>query len=192
LWPSAQSGAMPSARASGLPSAMQVRRVSADIDRQETPDLAHRKPAVPAVVTMPARHTVAASTVVPVPAMPEVGRSATAPEAPDVVTIGPAQADFLPRSALTAAPRALETVLLDFPRFDGQLNSYIGEFELFIDEQGQVVFVEGRSTDLPPILTRAVREAFLPARFLPGEVDGHAVRSRLRIEVSFESQDQSG
>jgi hypothetical protein len=33
-----------------------------------------------------------------------------------------------------------------------------------------------------------VRDAFLAARFSPGELDGRRMRSRLRIEVSFDSR----
>jgi hypothetical protein len=43
---------------------------------------------------------------------------------------------------------------------------------------------------LPGILSAAVRDAFLAARFSPGELDGRAVRSRLRIEVTFDSRKQ--
>jgi len=96
--------------------------------------------------------------------------------------------DYLPRSALTRAPRAQAPVAIDYPYFDGEADHYTGEFDLFIDDTGGVVRVATATPDLPGILTHAVREAFLAARFVPGEVDGRPVRSRVRIEVTFDSQ----
>ena len=67
-------------------------------------------------------------------------------------------------------------------------DQYTGAFELFIDDTGGVVRVVTATPDLPGILGHAVREAFLSARFSPGEVNGHPVRSRMRIEVTFDSR----
>jgi protein TonB len=96
-------------------------------------------------------------------------------------------ADYLPRSALTVAPRAQAPVTVANPFFDGEADHYVGEFDLFIDDTGGVVRVVVATPDLPGILSNAVRDAFLPARFVPGEVDGRPVRSRIRIEVTFDS-----
>ena len=98
--------------------------------------------------------------------------------------------EYLTRSALTAAPKAHGPVAIDYPYFDGEANHYVAEFDLFIDDSGGVVRVVSATPDLPLLLSAAVRDAFLAARFTPGEVDGLAVRSRIRIEVTFDSRKQ--
>lgn len=101
-------------------------------------------------------------------------------------------ADYLPRSALSVGPRPQLPVLIDYPSFASESEHYAGEFEIFIDDSGGVVRVVAEDPSLPLILVQAVRDAFLPARFAPGEVDGFAVRSRIRIEVVFESRPPPG
>lgn len=93
---------------------------------------------------------------------------------------------YLPRVALSVAPRSRAPVTVAYPHFDGEADGYTGEFEVFIDDTGGVVRVVNTTPDLPGILVNAVREAFLPALFHPGERDGRTVRSRIRIEVSFD------
>jgi hypothetical protein len=98
------------------------------------------------------------------------------------------EAEYLPRSALSVPPRTQAPVQIDYPYFDGEADHYTGEFDLFINDTGGVVRVTVATPDLPGILGNAVREAFLPSRFSPGEVDGRPVRSRVRIEVTFDSR----
>jgi periplasmic protein TonB len=86
------------------------------------------------------------------------------------------------------APRAMDQINIDYPRFDGESDQYTGEFDVFIDDAGGVVRVASATPNLPGILANAVREAFLSARFSPGEVEGRPVRSRMRIEVTFDSR----
>jgi hypothetical protein len=95
---------------------------------------------------------------------------------------------YLPRAALTVAPRARSPVNVAYPYFDGEADNYSGEFELFIDDTGGVVRVVSSNPELPGILVKAVREAFLSAAFTPGEREGRAVRSRIRIEVTFDQR----
>jgi len=97
-------------------------------------------------------------------------------------------AGYVPRAGLTRAPTPVAPVAIDYPAFDGEADRYSGEFELFIEDNGAVVRVVCTTPDLPPILAHAVREAFGAARFTPGEVGGVPVRSRIRIEVTFDSQ----
>jgi protein TonB len=107
---------------------------------------------------------------------------------PALFRAGDVDADYLPRSALTAGPRPQTPVVIDYPYFDGEADRYAGEFDVFIDDTGGVVRVASATPDLPGILANAVREAFLTARFSPGEVEGRPVRSRMRIEVTFDSR----
>jgi hypothetical protein len=119
-----------------------------------------------------------------------VGRAPVTVATPRIVSaeVTDADATYLPRTALSVTPKALTPVAVAYPSFDGEVDHYDGEFELFIDETGVVARVIPQTPDLPPILGHAVREAFLAARFAPGQVDGHTVRSRIRIGVTFDSQ----
>jgi TonB family protein len=95
---------------------------------------------------------------------------------------------YFPRSQLTAAPAAIDPVVIDYPRFDGDAGRYVAELSLFIDETGRVARVRVDSGSLPPALEDAARRAFTQARFRPGEAAEHGtVKSRIRIEVVFES-----
>lgn len=96
---------------------------------------------------------------------------------------------YLPRPQLTLAPSPREAILLDYPA-DGPLaGRFAATLTLYIDEQGWVRRVDvDRDEALPEVLRQAARAAFGRQRFAPGQVDGQAVRSRIRIEVVYESQ----
>lgn len=95
---------------------------------------------------------------------------------------------YFPRSQLTVAPAAIDPVVIDYPRFDGDAGRYVAELSLFIDEAGRVLRVRVDNGSLPPALEDAARRAFTQARFRPGEAAEHGtVKSRIRIEVVFES-----
>ena len=93
----------------------------------------------------------------------------------------------LPRSILTIGPRLRAPVLIDFPALASEADRYAGEFELLIDDTGGVVRVLAATPELPSLLVDAVRTAFLSASFIPGEIKGRPVRSRIRIEVTFDA-----
>lgn len=96
---------------------------------------------------------------------------------------------YLPRPQLTLAPSPREAIRLDYPA-DGPLaGRFAATLTLYIDEQGWVRRVDvDRDEALPEVLRQAARAAFGRQRFAPGQVDGQAVRSRIRIEVVYESQ----
>lgn len=60
--------------------------------------------------------------------------------------------------------------------------------ELFIDETGRVDKVLVEAKGLPATLQELARDKFAEARFRPGIRKDQLVRSRLRIEVVFESR----
>jgi protein TonB len=100
---------------------------------------------------------------------------------------------YFARSQLSKAPTALDPVIVDYPRFAGDAGRYVAELSLFIDETGRVARVRIDSGSLPPPLEDAARRAFMQARFRPGEAAEHgAVKSRIRIEVSFDSGQSPG
>jgi TonB family protein len=108
--------------------------------------------------------------------MPVPAASAAAEEAP-----------YLPRGELTLAPKLLAPVQVPFP---GEVEGWVElkvQVTLFIDEEGTVRRIRIDSPDVHPSFERAVRAAFSPARFSPGELQDTAVRSQVRLEVEFSS-----
>jgi len=59
---------------------------------------------------------------------------------------------------------------------------------LLIDEQGKVDKVMVENTETPGEFEQLASRAFASARFRPGMREGEAVKSRLRIEVTFEGE----
>ena len=100
---------------------------------------------------------------------------------------GPSADEYIPRPLLSVAPVAQTPVLLVAPAGDAQRGRYVGILALFIDEDGRVRGISASEPFLPPAFEQAARDAFMAARFLPGELDGQAVKSRLRIEVVFDN-----
>lgn len=101
------------------------------------------------------------------------------------------------RDMLDRAPQALGIVQISYPPGVEPGRVHTGRLTLFIDEAGAVrkVMVHGATDDadadsaLPPPFVQAAREAFLQARFAPGERQGQPVKSRIDIEVSFDGRD---
>jgi periplasmic protein TonB len=154
--------------------------LATETTRSDTRQLVHRRAAKPVP-----RDFEPAQAASPLPA----AHDAVAQSEPVFMALGAdPDAQYLRRSALTLVPKASAPVVIDFPSFAGEAEHYSGEFDLFIDDEGAVVRVLSASAELPRILANAVRDAFLPVRFSPGEVDGKPVRSRIRIEVSFDRQ----
>ncbi len=115
----------------------------------------------------------------------------------------PAEPVYLPRSALTRPPRPLTPIEVPYPD-TAPLGHWQAQLSLFIDAQGQVRQVrvdaatplsgphadaseDGAVPTLPAALADSARQAFLQARFAPGERSGQAVASRFRIEVEFQA-----
>ncbi|WP_334190346.1 energy transducer TonB [Noviherbaspirillum sp.] len=57
---------------------------------------------------------------------------------------------------------------------------------LFIDEVGQVVRAQVEESLLPADVEELIVNAFLSAKFLPGELQGRSVKSQIRIAVDIE------
>ncbi len=104
-----------------------------------------------------------------------------------------AGAEYLPRSALSVVPLPLGEVLLAYPP-GAPPGRHRGELTLFIDEQGSVqrVRIDSGEGELPAVFQEAARQAFLAARFSPGEWQGRAAKARIRIAVEFEAAEPGG
>ncbi len=95
--------------------------------------------------------------------------------------------DFFARDALDVGPSPTTPVLIDYPPAVAGAGSHAGLLSLFIDDTGKVVRVRVDTPALPSEMQDAARAAFLGATFTPGLLDGLAVRSRIRVEVTFEA-----
>ncbi len=118
-------------------------------------------------------------------AAPESSAPAVTPEAANAAS--PTSLDYLPRDRLSVPPRPIGFVDVPFPPEVTQAVHLAVQLTLFIDEQGTVQRVRIDGPDVGPVLEEAARSSFMQARFAPGELNGRAVRSQLRIEVTFES-----
>jgi periplasmic protein TonB len=104
----------------------------------------------------------------------------------------PAQGAYLPRPLLSVAPKVEVPVLISMPPGADDGARHVGVLSLFIDEQGRVRHVEAAAQLLPPAMEQAAREAFMAARFSPGQIAGRAVKSRINVEVAFDSEIPAG
>ena len=133
----------------------------------------------------------------PEPTRPVLGAlSGGAPVTPlqpsEVAPVIPADAVFepavyVPRALLTVGPVARAPVLLDWPANWLARGTYRGVLKLYLDEQGRVERVEADDdTALPGPLFDVARAAFMATTFSPGELNGQAVRTVMRVEVEFD------
>lgn len=120
-----------------------------------------------------------------------VSGAATSPPLPDLGLYAWAadpMDDYYPHEALTVRPAPRGVVQIDYPAFEGERDYYVSELVLLVDETGVVSRVLVAGPPLPAPLDGAARSAFSQALFTPGELDGRAVRSRIRVEVVFDSR----
>ena len=145
----------------------------------------------------PAASAAADVVVSPSPVRPSELASAPTPNLPNLPTlpnlpIPPLLARYVPAEQLTPRPRALAEPELD-PQ---QLAAYVASGEialtLWIDEHGAVSELHVEHSDLPAVFAQTAAAAFREVRFAPGEIDGHAVGSVLRIAVRYDDERLAG
>lgn len=161
---------------------VEVRMVERDAEALVQPAAAPQAPAAARTEALVSSTSVA-QRVVPASASP------SSPDEPRAQGQAPGENGddaYLPRSALTVPPVARSAIVVPYPVFEADTGHYAARLSLFIDETGSVRRVEIETEDLPEPLKIAVRDVFMSAEFQPGELDGRAVRSRLRVEVSFD------
>lgn len=98
------------------------------------------------------------------------------------------------RDMLDRPPQALGIVQISYPPGVEPGRVRTGRLTLFIDEAGAVRKVmvappPNAEDALPTPFVEAAREAFLQARFTPGERLGMPVKSRIDVEVSFDDRE---
>ncbi|WP_411884491.1 hypothetical protein [Polaromonas sp. YR568] len=95
--------------------------------------------------------------------------------------------EYLPRNLLSVAPAAQTSIIIPYPPEVAGTGRYAGIFALFIDELGEVRSVRMEDQRLPPAMEQAVRQIFMQTRFSAGQRDGKDVKSRIRVEIVFDT-----
>lgn len=99
-----------------------------------------------------------------------------------------AESTYFGREDLDLAPKAQGIVQIAYPPGVPDNELQAGRLTLFIDEHGTVQRILVLDQSLPPPFQEAARNAFLQARFAPGERAGRNVRSRIDVEVVFDAR----
>ena len=99
-----------------------------------------------------------------------------------------AESTYFGREDLDLAPKAQGIVQIAYPPGVPGNELQAGRLTLFIDEHGTVQRILVLDQSLPPPFQEAARNAFLQARFAPGERAGRNVRSRIDVEVVFDAR----
>lgn len=119
---------------------------------------------------------------------PSAQQAPASASTPPLIAPADAPGGYLLRSALTKPPTPIGDVDLSWPKGllpDGRL---VGTFWLYIADTGSVDRVVPDDASLPPALEDIARRTFLAARFEPGQWQGRAARSLIRIEVVFDNR----
>ena len=133
--------------------------------------------------------------VVPIPGIRQGGEDATGesggllpptPAEPDPVIPGFPDVHYFTKRELSREPTLAATVKLDVPRGATPPEGGKVALRLWIGESGSVDIIVVVRTNVPVIMTETAVTAFKAARFQPGEINGHPVKSQLAIEVSFD------
>lgn len=97
---------------------------------------------------------------------------------------------YHPRSELSSSPEPLQEITVQWPDERALPERVAIVYILHIDELGIVREVIPDTKKPLPDVDVVVQKAFLGALFSPGQIGGYPVRSRIRIEVVFESAPQ--
>lgn len=95
--------------------------------------------------------------------------------------------EYHPRARLSSPPVPLQQITVQWPGGRELPERVAVVFILHIDELGVVREVIPEAQKSLPDVDEAVKKAFLGAKYSPGRIGGRPVRSRIRIEVVFES-----
>lgn len=98
-----------------------------------------------------------------------------------------ANEEYVEPRQLSVRPTAIGEIALPQPSQDDRRVSSKAVLTLFIDADGRVVRIRVESSDLPREVEGGARQAFLQAHFRPGMIDGSSVKSRMTVEVVFDT-----
>jgi hypothetical protein len=92
---------------------------------------------------------------------------------------------YYPRNVLSQKPQLLQDVdLSSLAAIVGNLSKSV-TLELFVSEQGTIDRIAFESVELDEAVQEKLEGLLLQLRFSGGEIDGMAVKSRIKIEVLF-------
>jgi hypothetical protein len=91
-------------------------------------------------------------------------------------------------AALTRVPSPVRPVAVPYPEGTPVTGTVTARLTLFIDEAGNVARVVVGNAELPDAFVQAAKDAFEPAKFRPGEIDGTPVKVRMVVDVEFEDR----
>jgi Gram-negative bacterial TonB protein C-terminal len=97
-------------------------------------------------------------------------------------------AQYASPETLSVRPMPMGEINVPYPDDTGDRGISKTSLTLFIDEDGTVVRVRIDDSELPPQFQEAAKNAFAKARFHPGQMGDRPVKSRMRVEVTFESR----
>lgn len=100
----------------------------------------------------------------------------------------PTDTQYYSPEGLTKLPKVLQIGDLETPEMSMYRVSGRLVLLLAIDAGGRVVDISVEDTELPKLFSEVAKEAFKRARFSPGERDGVAVGSKVRIEIGYEDK----
>ena len=131
----------------------------------------------------------------PAPLVPQA--YARFPDSPKLLPMsiaeGPARAfdesAYVPARQLTVRPTAAHRISVLYPREAREEGARKVVLAIFIDEDGSVARVRLRDA-LPAAFERAAVDAFATARFNPGRMGNTPVKSRMLVQVEFDSAPQ--
>lgn len=125
--------------------------------------------------------------------LPEVPVQASMEAVPSDQPIGAGLADiegnseYIPRPQLSVPPVAQAPLILAAPEGQFEPQRITGILSLYIDENGRVHHVLAHGERMPTPFEEAARQAFMAMTFRPGQLNGQAVKSRIRVEVVFDN-----
>lgn len=93
---------------------------------------------------------------------------------------------YFPKSDLSRPPQLIEDVDLSEVSSLGGVTPGRAIMEIFIDEGGVIVRIEAETGSLAENVVENLKDRLFMLKFSSGEIDGIAVKSRIRIEVNIE------
>lgn len=92
--------------------------------------------------------------------------------------------DYIDARRVTLRPALTSVVSLPEPSSDQKAGR--ATFTLFISTLGRAEHVRVEASNLPANIELETKQAFLSARYRPGEIDGRPVNTRLEVEIVLE------
>ncbi|BCB25227.1 hypothetical protein SKTS_01130 [Sulfurimicrobium lacus] len=128
------------------------------------------------------------------PAAPEPPASAAAPEKsanlPSIEVPLLEDPTYYPAQEVDVHPTALQSIQPAYPAEAANANMAGSvTLVLLLDESGKVQDITVEESSPPGIFDKSALEAFRNARFTPAQRHGRAVKSRVRIKVTYELTD---